>query len=277
MSKPQRLCVYCGKPGVTKEHFWGRWSRRHALTKHDRVHHELASWEDPYNEASAITIKRGMMTRPGAPRSQSLWIACRDCNGGWMKHIVDNAIPIMTRLSFGYWGRLSDDDRCTIANWATLFTMSYEFVDFRTVCVSQAERELFRSAGRPSKQWKIAIGFGEPNIDADRVTHRALALSAEYKMADPNSQITVWFFGKLIIVTMYSKFLIPLDWSTLSKRLALAPLWPLDGMAVQKPFGIHGDGAIDEILTAVHTGFDAAAYENRDSLAPENIEDDGLH
>lgn len=190
-----------------------------------------------------------------------------------MKNIVDSAIPIMTRLSFGYWGRLSDDDRRTVANWATLFTMSFEYVDSRTVCVSQAERERFRSAGYPSNHWKVAIGFGEPNIDADRVTHRALALSDEFKMPHPNSQITAWFFGKLFIVTVYSELRIPFDWPTLCKRLSLAPIWPLDGKAVHKPFGTHGDGAIDDILTSIHRGFDTAATESRGTLTLSNVED----
>jgi hypothetical protein len=44
MSKPQKRCTFCGATGMSKEHIWGDWLKKHvatAMPKHGSSVHVL--------------------------------------------------------------------------------------------------------------------------------------------------------------------------------------------------------------------------------------------
>lgn len=200
MSRPPNLCVYCGQPGVTKEHFWGAWSKKLSPPRASvSVIHELRRYPSGDYHMGYKSL-RGALNRPGDARSQTLKIACRSCNTGWMKQIQDNAIQPLTRLSNGDWSELSVESQRAVSNWAAMFTMSYEFADKETVNISQAARTRFSEDQSLDDDWTISIGVSL-TAAKDCIGHRAMNAELEDGTVEP-VQITAWDFGNLFIATI---------------------------------------------------------------------------
>ena len=246
MSQPQQLCVYCGNPGVTKEHIWGKWSRKLAPNAPANNEHVIVR---PRLGDKNATMTKGAMNRPGNPRSQTLKIACRWCNGGWMKKIVDDAIPILTELSQDIWLELSDDSRRRLAAWIVLFTMSHEYADRETVCVSASDRDNFRKSGVPSSHWRIAIGRIEPVPDVDSGIHRAIELAPDVVWSGHRrSQVTAFVFGKLLAVSYYSECPFSFSFEAHAREMKLRTLWPHNDKFVVGPPELHADKNLETIV-----------------------------
>lgn len=248
MSRPPNLCVYCGKPGITKEHIRGAWSRKFEIGRKTNVRHTLHRWENG-NLSGTPKILRGALNRPGSPRSQTLKIACKSCNTGWMKDVVDRAIPVVKAMSLGYWGGISHEDVLALAAWITLSTMSYEFADKETVAISQFERDCFRVTAMPSDSWQICIGYGEPTPGIEEITHRGFAIRpTPYSPTAMNTQITAFYFGKLLALSFYTTVDLQMDVGTFAAAHGLARIWPNPRMPVRKPFYIHHDASITDLI-----------------------------
>lgn len=249
MSRPQNLCVYCGKPGVTKEHYRGAWSNKHAPLKHTRTEH-IVSLPIDSDPNLVFSREKGPGSRPGAPRSQTLKIACKSCNTGWMKKIVDKSIPILTNMNYGYWGNPEQEDIIALASWITLYTMSHEFVDRPTVCISPKERSEFMESCIPSLHWNIAIGCTDTALWNDRTFHRSFyVVGAIPNNINPKAQITVFQFGRLLALSSYAEFNIDIDFDKYAKSMDLSPIWPSVPKRLSKPFGVHSDASVDIIVS----------------------------
>jgi hypothetical protein len=166
-----------------------------------------------------------------------------------MKRIVDAAIPVLTPLDFGYWGMISLEDQQKLASWITLFTMSFEFSDKETVCVSDDERNLFRESGIPTNHWNIAIGYGEPTAGVERTKHCAISLHpSNHWNGHRKSQITAFFFGRLIALSYYSEIPYFDSFEPFARRHGLEPIWPPRDNDLRKPFRIHYDEAVEGLV-----------------------------
>lgn len=248
MSRPPKLCVYCGQPGVTKEHIRGDWSQKYALSRSKIFGHIVKRYQDG-DYLSKSNSKDGHMKRPGGSRSTTLKIACGNCNRGWMKAIVDAAIPILKPLDFGFWGNLSDEDQQKIASWIALYTMSFEFGDRETVCVSQTERFLFRESSVPSHHWRIAIGYGNFFRDIDWTIHRAMSIHPEISYdGHRKTQITAFSHGHLVAMSYYSESILFEEFTKIVQRSGLEPIWPRRDTILTKPFQVKYDGDMEDLV-----------------------------
>lgn len=82
--KGRRFCIFCGKPGMSKEHLWPEWA------------HGLLPGDDPTVGRSGHTRHRylgpqihpirrdNVIERQGAPKTIKLNVVCHRCNNGWM-------------------------------------------------------------------------------------------------------------------------------------------------------------------------------------------------
>ncbi|MBG6116212.1 hypothetical protein IWY39_000016 [Sphingobium sp. JAI105] len=195
-------------------------------------------------------VRKGAIDRPGNIRSLTLKIACKKCNNGWMKGIVDESIPLLKPLTSGYWGSISLESQYILAKWIALFTMSFEYADRDTVCVSQRERDDFRRTGILSENWDIAIGYVEGAPGVEPTFHRGIQL---WGQPDWNGhrlgQITAFVFGKMIAVASYSEFTHQFSFEDYATRLGLVTIWPIkSGSSIKKPFRIHCDDSVYQII-----------------------------
>src|SRR3569623_507482 len=117
MSRPQRLCAYCSQPGTTKEHFWGKWSKKYLPHVTPRTTHYVSqNSRGPSGEVVSASGK-GALDRPGDIRAQTLKVVCEDCNTRWMKAVNERAEPSLGRLAKGDWWGMSGPERAAVAAW----------------------------------------------------------------------------------------------------------------------------------------------------------------
>jgi hypothetical protein len=248
VSNPPNLCIYCGRPGVTKEHFWGAWSRKYAFVKNFRNEHTVNRFADGDIDKIAQS-RKGALNRPGSNRSQSMKIACRECNGGWMKANLDAAMPILKRLHDGYWGNVTDAEAVKLSRWFIQFTMSYEFADRETVAVPQEVRTQFAIEGSISGYWVIAIGVATPVTGREPVYHRSLALRFPDGREEP-FQVTALMFGRLIALSVYSTFPTPIAVLSAVSDMSLAVIHPSQTEICRPSWG-HNEETVPVIVQAI--------------------------
>ena len=244
MSRPPNICVYCGSAGVTKEHIRGAWSVRHA-PRLGRTSHTLVK-TDKFDPSIVLSQTKGPGDRPGTPRSQTLKIACRACNNGWMKDIVDRAIPIVGRMNYGYWGRIYEFEARALEHWVALFVMSYEFCDRSTVCISYDERQRFRLTSKLSDSWHIAIGYADISAWSDKTVHRAMRIIQE-DGSESHACITVFLHGNLIALAFYCELNLWFDFKRVMLGIGLEVLSGRYGQ-ISKPFRVHSDYSVSGIV-----------------------------
>lgn len=257
MKKPRRRCVYCGEEGVTKEHLYGKWSRKFSpLTmlepgKLHRTEHLVQHYPD--GEIAAVPPEKpGAMNRPGQLRSQTLQIACRECNGGWMKKVLDEAMPMLKVLDAGYWGVLDERRQTVLSAWVAMFCSSYEFADLYTVTVSQMERDFLRRYGVPSRYWRIAIGFRHGIAKNEPVYHRAFSVRPEiHWVGERKCGATALSFGNLIAVAFHSERSLDFPFHVFCAKNRLVQIWPIQKNAVRKPFAGHFGDSVDQLIEAL--------------------------
>lgn len=213
----------------------------------DRTEHiiERPVGDDPWGPK--VTTK-GALSRPGSSRSQTLKIACRSCNNGWMKRIVDNSIPILKKIGEGHWELNSKEEQLALATWITLFSMSYEFADKETVCVSEYERRAFAKSSVPSGHWRLAIGYVESTPGREVTLHRAMRIHPDIEWdGHRKSQITCFVFGLMIAFAYYAEFSTIYEFEWFARANGLAPLWPLPN-DLRKPLRVHSDESVNELI-----------------------------
>ena len=200
MSKAQKLCIFCGKPGVTKEHVWPAWLLPYL--PRDAVNHELLD-ETHYR----THVERAVRRHAGAPHSGTLRIVCRSCNNGWMSILQNEAKPILLPLVLGEPRTLFRKDQTILAAWMSMFAMVAEFRSKteRRVAVTPDQRRYLMDHRHPPAHWKIWIGHFQRAQLKGVYFHNVLpihkVLGEEPTTADgyplPNTQTTSMVAGKL--------------------------------------------------------------------------------
>lgn len=234
MSKKPVKCIYCGEAGVTKEHLWGRWSEKTDYYKNisrpfnDVFNHQVGRKSDK----TELTYKKGPASRNGTARSFQLKIVCKDCNSGWMSDLIDAAKPLLVRLETGDWWNFSEDDCKTLAAWATMFTMTYEFADKQTVIITKAERHDFRLKRIPPSNFIVLVGRCDDTPPEVRYRHRNFNIQIDEKQMKIEGQVTSFNFGKLFLqvvsggVHAEGKKIPIINCDAYSKNYGLLTIWP---------------------------------------------------
>lgn len=240
MSRPPNICGYCGKPGKSKEHLWGQWSEKYVPHITTRTTHSLLGNVHNLNPGDT---KPGPMQRQGNLRSQQIKTVCQPCNNGWMRLLGESAEPHLARLAKGEWWKFSKDEAKVIASWLTMFTMSYEFKDLKTMASTQAERRFLMDNLEPPPTWAISIAQHELRGWREKVQHTGIGLHATYHqpvgevrdrfrvVPNANFQVTVSTFGKLLFMTSLMRgdaeeFCAPYDPHFEAEQRGMRMLWP---------------------------------------------------
>ncbi len=236
---------------MTREHVWGSWLKRYVrrdLNKHGFVYHEF----DRAGVAPNVTYR----IRAGDPLSSNARIVCVDCNTKWLSQIQENAKPHLIPLILGNKTLLGHAALERVATWAAMATMTGEYLtyDTRQIAISAVERTAFMTTGRPSEDWRIWIGFFEPNKLDERYIHTSLPIydskdisNVEHFDGAPqtNTQTTTFRIGKLFVHAMSSSdhphLVRGWDWRTAPRaRHLLVPIWPPTDWRQFVAWPVHG-------------------------------------
>lgn len=233
--KPQRFCLFCGGPGLTRTHIWPDWLNRLLRPPNAR----LEELEHPRDE----TVRK-LKLKQGSVFSQKPYLCCAKCNGGWMKRFEDEMLkfsrPLFTSLE--QTTRLSETQTRVLAVWASLITILAEFIDHKgSVCISAEDRRFLMERLRPPDTWTIlAISINSATWYA-KYRHFAKHIAqftsiAEYHAAvaggktQNNCQISTFGMGRLL-VQIFScpndqSWLIQ-DYESFASASGVTQIWPL--------------------------------------------------
>lgn len=162
MKKPQRFCIFCNGPHLSKEHLWADWMKGF-LPQFDATAHSIGYHKNSPNFLGPSNV-RGKLHRPVTPKSMRLRIVCENCNSGWMSRLQKATKPILMPFLKGVWKQLHVVDQRTLSAWAVMFSMVIEFTDEKSVSTPQEQRKFLMTNNYPSKHWYVWIGhFEQPD------------------------------------------------------------------------------------------------------------------
>ena len=228
MPRPQRFCIFCGKPGLTREHVWADWLKKY-VRKDMKEHSALFAIVHPTHS------EPHRKKRSGDLQSRRLRVVCKDCNTGWMSRLQEKAKPHLLPLIQGEVTALDVSAQTIISSWAAMFVMVAEHFNLYTVTTSQEQRSCLLDTGKaPAQNWKIWIGnFARVNWKG-QLAHFTVPISSplhEPELMDnglprPNTQTMTFVVGKLLVHVAGSITDIFEDWEFVRSDM-LKQIWPI--------------------------------------------------
>jgi hypothetical protein len=261
MSKPRRVCIFCGGGPLTHEHIWPAWMLPY-LPKLGVVNHETLS-ETIFPKHSMIDIKK----RSGEPQSGQLRIVCQECNNGWMSVLQSEAKPILLPLIQGESLVLHRKAQSTLSAWNSMFVMVAEFMIDRsgtTIGVLEADRRWLKENGAAPKNWKIWIGKYVRQKWKGYWVHNTVPILGEDDVPRrtdlgvdlPNTQSTTAVLGQLYVHALSSAVRsVVRKQSMVREDLGVLPLiWPIKRSPLSwPPPRSLTDQEADSVATALST------------------------
>jgi hypothetical protein len=201
MARPQRYCIFCGKPGLTHEHVWADWLKKYVpkdMTEHTE---HFAVVGPTHSEPRRKKVS-------GDLQSRRLRVVCANCNSGWMSRLQAAVKPYLLPMILGEVTAFDVKGQDILSSWITMFVIVAEHFNTDTVTTTQQLRSTFMSTGRaPAENWKIWIGDFERKNWKGQLVHFAVPLSSPdidpETMANglprPNTQTMTFVVGRLIV------------------------------------------------------------------------------
>ena len=155
----RKLCIFCGKPGTTKEHVFPAWLRGVVPTE-GKNHSYFQTHTVPGRVGSdpAIVTVPKVIVRSGHSYSRTVKRVCRPCNTGWMSRLQEQAKLVLVPLILGGGSVLSFDEQNLLATWITMTAMVAEYTDVDHIGISAAQRRDFYRDPSYQPDWTIWIG-----------------------------------------------------------------------------------------------------------------------
>lgn len=240
MPNPQRFCIFCGGPGLTKEHMFADWFEGYIPRTQTR--HGLRSVV-----ATLSGEQENIFMREGDTHSRTVRCVCRPCNNGWMSALQNEAKPFLVPMLHGQATSLRKNAQRTLAAWAAMTAMVGEFAQKGQTAVSQEERSFLYRKGQPPSFWRIWIArAAEVRAPGQSLWHHSAAHlmhpDDDPTNRDPhksNSQSTTMRFGDHLVLHMMSSSVstgLFRRWKHPPDILAaLAQVWPYKTAVVRWP------------------------------------------
>lgn len=233
------LCVFCGSPGVTKQHVFP--DRIKKLISRPNTKTSIEGYIFNFDEKSLI-LKPYAKDRNGSVGTVQVRIVCEKCNSGWINNVEKAAFePYLNDMILGKEIELDDDAQKKIAAWIAISTITAEYTHDESMrAISEEEREYLMTHKVAPKNWQIAVGkyhSVDHDISFRHIPSVSIALD-EYKRlksigrkANPNMQLSVAIIGSLYFVassapSLKGEFIIDIE-KEFNGLLSFSKIWPL--------------------------------------------------
>jgi hypothetical protein len=199
MARPQRFCIFCGKPGLTREHVWADWLRRFIPKTEASYSRFMATAHPTHTDFKCKKVS-------GDLRSQRLRVVCKSCNGGWMGRLQERAKPLLLPFLNGDVMALDVHQQEILAAWVAMFVMVAEHFDPDEVATTQTQRNYLMENQKPPSNWKIWFGdLDEKSRWPSLLAHFAVPISSPEVVQEvmgngfprPNTQTMTFRVGRL--------------------------------------------------------------------------------
>jgi hypothetical protein len=154
------VCVFCGATGATvkisKEHTFSNWINE-VLT--------------PAVVGAGLSFERSVQHGPQAGTS-NVWpvtkvashevrAVCKPCNEGWMQDLEIQVRPLIEPMILGYNTTLAPDQQMTVATWAALKAVVFEYAWGTEPVLTQADRAIIMTQNRPPASVQVRLAAVE--------------------------------------------------------------------------------------------------------------------
>jgi hypothetical protein len=248
---------------MSDEHVFGEWLK--PFVKDDKNKFVLNQITVP----KFGTLPAQQRIRAGTPLNSKVPVVCEPCNNGWLSRIHETAKPHLIPLIKGLPCAIGEEAQSKVATWATMATMTGEFIHRKptSVAVSQRERRYFMHARMPLQNWRIWIGMFYPTQGAGSWIHAAMPIVYEGtraedlpKMGDgdvphPNTQWSTFFVGRLWIHAASgdtaADYIQAWNWPNAPRaRSLLVQIWPIKESIIVWPIQPLSDADAVNFATA---------------------------
>jgi hypothetical protein len=239
IKQPHGLCVFCGRPGLTKEHVWPQWT-----------HEFLSKSPVPKNVRVGFTAGASIPSpmidqrreKQGDVQTLQVRVVCREhCNGGWMSRLETAIVPVLTPLITGQTIDLREQEQKKLAGWIAKTTMMFEYADHKHVSSSSFHRRFLMESGEPPPGWRIWIAQYKGKAWEASAVRASAALTIangdiqviDRKLRPPmNTQSVTFGIGQLLVQIMSTT--VPfLDLDVPPQFLPYTPqIWPFQNLIV---------------------------------------------
>ena len=234
MARPQRFCIFCDGPGLSKTHIWPDWLNR--LLRPPSL--RLEELDNP-----RIISNRKSKFKQGSIFSQKPYLCCIKCNTGWMRKFEDEmssfAKPIFAAPNMDV--VLDDTKQRIFAAWLALVAILAEYIDHKgSVCVSKEDRIFLKTRLMPPEDnWTIAACSLSGQKWTHRYRHHSLFIGEfssviEYQFAveegrTNNTQIASFGMGQLFVqVFSCPNLRLVSSFRDFGKASGLTQIWPIE-------------------------------------------------
>lgn len=201
VAKSPGRCIFCGGPGLTKEHVLPDWLKAIFPRQPTDTHtHGNAAYIDlPSVGYVPLPSRR---RRQGQVGTRQVRVVCRSCNGGWLSRLEKETKPLLTQLIHGRRFTLQPDDQRLVASWIAKTCMTAEYIEPNEVSIPQSERTSISHTLEPPPHWSIWIAayLGE-KWQAGGIFHHAVGMYPPPQLiwvGIKNTQYTVIGVGRLL-------------------------------------------------------------------------------
>lgn len=225
---PKRVpnkCIYCQGTGMTKEHYWNRWSKKYSIPKNTK--------EDAYHMhyVHGIDGSKRRKKWDGHSIDHSMRKVCKTCNGGWLKLVGERAEPVVKNLIKNRPDHLTDEEKLALATWVTTFAMTFEYRDTKTKTTPQWERQYVADNQRPPPTWHIWLSIGDTSWDV-RVKHAFLggqlrSVNGVFLREIEGSQVTTRGLNNLLFHAFSTRLPISPTLHESFSRFGPQTIWPI--------------------------------------------------
>jgi hypothetical protein len=241
MSKPRKHCIFCNGFGMSKEHIWGDWLKRHVKTL-------------PKHSLGTLIVNRpgtpdvsNVQVRAGDPLRSRVRVVCESCNNTWLSAVQDTAKPLLIPMLDGRTCVLGRDKQQALATWIAMATMTSEFLlhEKTQISVSQVDRDWLWQKHNPPPDWRIWIGHYRRYRSAEQWVHCSVPIYdgapvvAQDDGPQCNTQSTTFMVGELFVHAMSAAFpnhARDWDWRGWERaHQVLGQIWPPKESAIVWP------------------------------------------
>jgi hypothetical protein len=199
-------CHFCGEDRqLTREHILGDWLADHIkvrAVKRAHIIHKPARGRLTFDPGEMVQAAR--FDQNGDPLRYAFKMLCLDCNGKVLSRYQDEARPIILRLLGDDWSPITQADCLSLAKWAVMVTMAWEWRDPSSATVPLCDRRMFLGGVIPPR-WLVGVGRGSIESGA-YVFHRATFATDDEEPLNISDderlgQCTAIVIGNLLLIT----------------------------------------------------------------------------
>jgi hypothetical protein len=232
-------CIFCGQLGKrTRTHIWPEWLRSILNDGTHRIQIDEAQINLDVNRAEKFKQTR---LRQGGIFSQKPYLACEECNNGWMNDFEKRVIPFSKSLFASEEPiNLTRKEVRSLCGWLSLIAILTEYnVKREQSSIPKTDRKFVKERLEPPGEWSIfALSQTNPTLVPFQTTirkwydpglkiHEHPAASVQGR-EDFDTQLSVFGLGRVAFQLFTSPHMrLVSDFRTYAKSQGFVQLWPM--------------------------------------------------